>query len=238
MQCNSRTHINKWYQLQPATNRWKENSQTHFAWTCHFWRSAWCPNVAQAWLATAWRGWRPSQVQHNGQQREAETCFVLLFQWEESSFAKSFNAGVSGYARCQASPYKWPARQAKGFQGPNMNKKCFEVATSKATWKYGARIEIKLKEIYSEYSEQRDWVANRLSMKRDISSALSFPVASPFRSGLCEQFTHAYRYVYVILCWLSILLVFTYQSLSISLSNLSRRVCWSFKADGRVRSKR
>lgn len=96
MQCNSRTHINKWYQLQPATNRWKENSQTHFAWTCHFWRSAWCPNVAQAWLATAWRGWRPSQVQHNGQQREAETCFVLLFQWEESSFAKSFNAGVSG----------------------------------------------------------------------------------------------------------------------------------------------
>ena len=51
-----------------------------------------------------------------------------------------FDSLSAGYARCQASPYKWPARQAKGFQGPNMNKNCFEVATPKAMWKYGATV--------------------------------------------------------------------------------------------------
>lgn len=118
----------------------------------------------------------------------------------------------AGYARCQASPHKWPARQAKGFQGPNMNKNCFEVATPKATWKYGARIKINIQWTAGLSCEQAVNEARHL-ISAILPSGNSISEWAVWTVHTCIQIC-----VYVILCWLSILLVFTYQSLSISLS--------------------
>ena len=110
MECNSRTHIIKWYSINCSLQQ-IEGKKTHkhisrvyvvfwkiqrvdCGWKCfrtlqrrfycysNFKKSAWCPNVAQTWLATAWRGWRPS---YNTTANKGKLKSVLFFMVFSSS---------------------------------------------------------------------------------------------------------------------------------------------------------